>query len=145
MFVQMKMKHSLFLIFLCVLFFAILHIRHTCLLPSLDQKGKCDISQVGATNNFICRYELINNDSNWHQELYYRVLYAEEIIFIFISKENEIPEIAREKYQQAKVSYNIETHTYQYIIPFKVVSPKYSLCINGDWNHIYATSVFFPD
>lgn len=139
---KVKMILPIFLIFACILFpFSLYMVYQSDLRKKGDKQETWDIEQLDGSNNFVCKYKRLV-DYGKNEDIYYRILYAEEIIFIFIKPEGLIPEISKEKYRLAEKKYDPDKNEVRYFVPYTVVMPKYSLCINGEWLHVYAESLF---
>lgn len=105
------------------------------------QETRYVIQQLGNTNNFICKYEFLL-EQNDKARVFYRVLYADEIIFIFVRREYELTELDRGKYQLAQKIDDQGADIVQYIVPFKVLQPRYTLCINGNYTSVSTNAIY---
>ena len=136
------MKKILFCAFLicCVLglsFLVDLHYQ-----AYLDNKvnEEYSIKQETGTNNWVITYDFLEED--YALPIYYRVIYADELILIYISKNTELTELNRDKYHLAQTTYDKNKKRIRATVPYEVIQPRYTLCINGESLNVTAESLF---
>ena len=112
-------------------------------ISNIDNKAKEDysIKQVSGTNNWVITYDFL--EEYYALPIYYRVIYADELILIYISKNTELTELNRDKYHLAQTTYDKNKKRIRATVPYEVIQPRYTICINGESLNVTAESLFY--
>lgn len=112
-------------------------------ISNIDNKANEDysIKQVSGTNNWVITYDFL--EEYYALPIYYRVIYADELILIYISKNTELTELNRDKYHLAQTTYDKNKKRIRATVPYEVIQPRYTICINGESLNVTAESLFY--